>query len=122
MSRYSGVPSKISKCTFPYSGVRKNACNLHFATVSRNRPTESCERVHPIKAKYAFRYSGAQSKNSTCTFCYSGVRKNVYNKAYNNRRLTTILDVRPVKNYEMLRRHTNKYDVHHSFERPTSTK
>ena len=50
--------------------------NLHFATVSYHRPTESYERVHPAKAKCASRYNGASSKISKCTFYYSGVRKN----------------------------------------------
>ena len=51
--------------------------NLHFATVSCNRPAESYERVHPAKAKCASRYSGVPSKISKCTFYYSGARKNV---------------------------------------------
>ena len=51
--------------------------NLHFATVSRNRRTDSCERVHPPKAKCASHYSAVHSQISKCTFCYSGVRKNV---------------------------------------------
>ena len=51
--------------------------NLNFATVSRNRPTESCERVHPAKAKCAYRHNGVPSKIWKCTFYYSGVRKNV---------------------------------------------
>ena len=51
--------------------------NLHFTTVSCNRPTESHERVHPEKAKCAYRYNGVPSKISKCTFYYSGVRKNV---------------------------------------------
>ena len=51
--------------------------NLRFATVSCHRPTESYERVHPAKAKCAYRYNGVQSKISKCTFYYSGARKNV---------------------------------------------
>ena len=51
--------------------------NLHFATASCNRPTESYERVHPAKAKCVHRYSGVPSKISKSTFHYSGVRKNV---------------------------------------------
>ena len=51
--------------------------NLRFATVSRNRHTASCERVHPPKAKCASHYSAVHSQISKCTFRYSGVRKNV---------------------------------------------
>ena len=48
-----------------------------FATVSRDRHTDSCERVHPPKAKCASHYSAVHSQISKCTFRYSGVRKNV---------------------------------------------
>ena len=61
----------------PMRGAIPIAQNLRFATVSRDRPTESYERVHPAKSKCAFRYSGVPSKMSKCTFRYSGVRKNV---------------------------------------------
>ena len=46
----------------PMRGAIPRAQNLRFATVSRDRPTESYERVHPAKSKCAFRYSGAPSK------------------------------------------------------------
>ena len=59
----------------PMRGAIPRAHNLRFATVSRDRPTESNERVHPAKSKCAFRYSGVPSKMSKCTFRYSGVRK-----------------------------------------------
>ena len=36
--------------------------NLRFATVSRNRHTASCERVHPPKAKCASHYSAVHSQ------------------------------------------------------------
>ena len=52
--------------------------NLRFATVSRDRHTDSCERVHPPKAKCASHYSAVHSQISKCTFRYSGVRKNVW--------------------------------------------
>ena len=61
----------------PMRGAIPRAQNLRFATVSRDRPTESYERVHPAKSKCAFRYSGVPSKTSKCTFRYSGVHKNV---------------------------------------------
>ena len=61
----------------PMRGAIPRAQNLRFATVSRDRPTESYERVHPAKSKYAFRYSGVPSKMSKYTFRDSGVRKNV---------------------------------------------
>ena len=51
--------------------------NLRFATVSRDRHTDSCERVHPPKAKCASHYSAVHSQISKCTFRYSGVCKNV---------------------------------------------
>ena len=40
-------------------GAIPRAPNLHFATVSCNRPTESYERVHPAKSKCASHYNGA---------------------------------------------------------------
>ena len=46
----------------PMRGAIPRAQNLRFATVSRDRPTESYERVHPAKSKCAFRYSGVPSK------------------------------------------------------------
>ena len=61
----------------PMRGAIPRAQNLRFATVSRDRPTESYERVHPAKSKCAFRYSGVPSKMSKCTFRYSGVHGNV---------------------------------------------
>ena len=51
--------------------------NLRFATVSRDRHTDSCERVHLPKAKCASHYNAVHSQMSKCTFRYSGVRKNV---------------------------------------------
>ena len=36
--------------------------NLRFATVSRNRHTDSCERVHPPKAKCASHYNAVHSQ------------------------------------------------------------
>ena len=54
------------------------AQNLHFATVSCNRPTESYAMVHPAKSKCASRYNGVPSKISKGAFRYNGVRKNVY--------------------------------------------
>ena len=51
--------------------------NLRFATVSCDRHTDSCERVHPPKAKCASHYSAVHSQISKCTFRYSGVHKNV---------------------------------------------
>ena len=52
--------------------------NFRFATVSRDRHTDSCERVHPPKAKCASHYSAVHSQISKCTFRYSGVCKNVW--------------------------------------------
>ena len=52
--------------------------NLRFATVSRDRHTDSCERVHRPKAKCASHYSAVHSQISKCTFRYSGMRKNVW--------------------------------------------
>ena len=51
---------------------------LRFATVSRNRHTDSCERVHPPKAKCASHYSAAHSQMWQCAFRHSAVRKNVW--------------------------------------------
>ena len=90
----------------PMRGAIPRAQNLRFATVSRDRPTESYERVHPAKSKCAFRYSGVPSKMSKCTFRYSGVHGNVWNE-----RIASAVA-----------RGIQKPSFHHSFERPTSTK
>ena len=90
----------------PMRGAIPRAQNLRFATVSRDRPTESYERVHPAKSKCAFRYSGVPSKMSKCTFRYSGVHGNVWNE-----RIASAVA-----------RGIQKSSFHHSFERPTSTK
>ena len=42
--------------------------NLRFATVSRNRHTASCERVHPPKAKCASHYNAVHSQMWQCAF------------------------------------------------------
>ena len=68
------LPKRAFRTTLPTISTE----NLHFATVSRNRRTESYERVHPAKSKCASRYNGVPSKISKCTFRYSGVRKNVW--------------------------------------------
>ena len=52
--------------------------NLRFATVSRNRHTDSCERVHPPKAKCASHYNAVHSQMWQCAFRLSAVRKNVW--------------------------------------------
>ena len=52
--------------------------NLRFATVSRNRHTDSCEMVHPPKAKCASHYSAVHSQMWQCAFRHSAVRKNVW--------------------------------------------
>ena len=90
----------------PMRGAIPRAQNLRFATVSRDRPTESYERVHPAKSKCAFRYSGVPSKMSKCTYRYSGVHGNVWNE-----RIASAVA-----------RGIQKSSFHHSFERPTSTK
>ena len=87
-------------------GAIPRAQNLRFATVSRDRPTESYERVYPAKSKCAFRYSGVPSKMSECTFRYSGVHRNVWNE-----RIASAVA-----------RGIQKSSFHHSFERPTSAK
>ena len=132
------------------------AQNLHFATVSCNRPTESYEMVHPAKSKCASRYNGVPSKISKGAFRYSGVHKNVYmNQTHDvrgnprhtkitilpqfrtsdqhevtrglrgrsqNLRFNTVLDIRSARNDERVARATSKFAFHHSFGRPISTK
>ena len=134
----------------PMRGAIPRAQNLRFATVSRDRPTESYERVHPAKSKCAFRYSGVPSKMSKCTFRYSGVRKIVHGvgsrprhrkiivlpqfqtpdhhevtKGLHRRRknlhFTTVLDVRRARSDERVARRPREFAFHHSFGRPTST-
>ena len=90
----------------PMRGAIPIAQNLRFATVSRDRPTESYERVHPAKSKCAFRDSGVPSKMSKCTCRYSGVRKNVWNE----------------RMASAVARGIQKSSFYHSFGRPTNTK
>ena len=76
------APSKFHRTVLPKRAFRAMlptifTKNLRFATVSRGRHTDSCERVHPPKAKCASHYSAVHSQISKCTFRYSGVRKNV---------------------------------------------
>ena len=59
-------------------GAIPRAQNLRFATVSRDRHTDSCERVHPPKHKCASHYSAVHSQMWQCAFRYSGVHKNVW--------------------------------------------
>ena len=59
-------------------GAIPGAQNLRFATVSRDRRTDSCERVHPPKHKCASHYSAVHSQMWQCAFRYSGVHKNVW--------------------------------------------
>ena len=56
--------TKLPKRTFRAKPPTISIENLRFATVSCHRPTESYERVHPEKAKCAYRYNGVPSKIS----------------------------------------------------------
>ena len=58
-------------------GAIPRAQTLRFTTVSRDRPTESYERVHPAKSKCAFRYSSVPSEMSKRAFSHSSAHKNV---------------------------------------------
>ena len=51
-------PTTLPKRTFRAMLPTISIENLRFATVSRHRPFESYERVHPAKAKCASRYNG----------------------------------------------------------------
>ena len=63
--------------------------NLRFTTVSRDRPTESYERVHPAKSKCAFRYSGVPFAPAACNKMYETSAGNPrYLAAYKNHRFT----------------------------------
>ena len=71
-------PNFIEQC---FQNERFARCFRQFSPkicVSRDRHTDSCERVHPPKAKCASHYSAAHAQISKCTFRYSGVRKNVW--------------------------------------------
>ena len=59
--------TKLPKRTFRAKLPTISIENLRFATVSCHQPTESYERVHPEKAKCAYRYNGAPFKISKCT-------------------------------------------------------
>ena len=53
------------------------AKNFRFATVSRDRHIDSCERVHPPKAKCASHYSAVHSQISKCTFRIVSLQRRV---------------------------------------------
>ena len=123
----------------PMRGAIPRAQNLRFATVSRDRPTESYERVHPAKSKCAFRYSGVPSKMSKCTChpkcqnarfataaCTKMYEMSAWRRqspaAYKNHRFTTVSNDRPERSDERVPRPAQKFAFHHSFGRPTSTK
>ena len=53
------------------------AQTLRFVTASRDRHTDSCEKVHPPKQKCTSHYSAVHSQMGQFAFGYSGVRKNV---------------------------------------------
>ena len=117
--------------------------NLHFAAVSRDRPTGSYERVHPAKSKCAFRYSGVPSKirftTAACAKMYeTSERCPRHLAAYKNHHFTTqfrkgcsdhvrklhfttVLDVRRARSDERVARAPSKFAFHHSFVRPTIT-
>ena len=103
-------------------GAIPRAQNLRFATVSRDRPAESSEIVHPAKSKCAFRYSGVPYEISKCAFSYSGVQHPRHLAAYKNHRFTTVSNVRPARSDERVAHRAQKFAFHHSFGRPTSTK
>ena len=136
----------------PRRGAIPRAQNLRFATVSRDRPSESYERVHPAKSKCAFRYSGAPSKMSKCMYV-SLHAQNCMKRAHGvgtghikisvlpqsrtsdqhevtkglpvelkNLHFTTVLNVRRARSDEKVARAPSKFAFHHSFGRPTSTK
>ena len=68
------LPKRAFRATLPTIFTK----NLRFATVSRNRHTASCERVHPPKAKCASHYNAVHSQMWQCAFRLSGVHKNVW--------------------------------------------
>ena len=75
--------SKFHRTILPKRAFRAmlptiSAENLRFATVSRDRHTDSCERVHPPNHKCASHYSAAHSQMWQCAFRYSAVHKNVW--------------------------------------------
>ena len=75
--------SKFHRTVFPKRAFRAMlptifTKNLRFATVSRDRHTASCERVHPPKAKCASHYNAVHSQMWQCAFRHSAVHKNVW--------------------------------------------
>ena len=62
-----------------------------FATVSRHRPTESYERVHPAKAKCASRYNGVPFHISKMYESSAGSPGQ--HAAYKNHHFTTVSDI-----------------------------
>ena len=82
-------------------GAIPRAQNLFFATVSRNRTTESYERVHPAKSKCASRYNAIQNFK---------MRISLQQRA--QKCMKPAHDVRGME----------KLPFYHNFECPTSTK
>ena len=99
------------------------AQNLHFATVSFNRPTESYERVHSLKSKRASRYNSVPSKISKCAFRYTAACTKMYESnarrrrqpaPYKNHHFTTVSNLWPARSDERVARATSKFAFHHT--------
>ena len=103
----------------PMLGAIPRARNLHFATVSCHRHTESYARVHPAKSKCPSRHNGVPSKISKCAF---NARRPRQPAPYKNHHFTTVSDVRPARSDERVAPATSKFAFHHSFGRPMSQK
>ena len=128
--RYSSVHSRI--CTFRHSCVRKTVWNnLHFATVSRDPCTASCE-MHGLsrQSKCASPYSRVQSKIWTVYVlvqwraqkCMKHVSDLRSHSRPTKTTVTTVFDVWRARNDETVARRAGKFAFRHSFGRPMSTK
>ena len=151
-SRYNGVPFKISKCTFYYSGVRQNVWiqrTTSEATCGIQKSAFYHSFGHLTSTKWR---EGSPSKSQICVppqfwtpdehettrwlrddpgrfaFHHSFGRPTTTkwregcDGELQSSHFTTVLDVRRPRSDERVARRSQKFAFHHSFGRPTSTK
>ena len=101
--------------------------NLRFATVSRDRHTDSCERVHPPNAKCAHtttpcipKFQNVRFATAACAKMYESINREPTRFAHTEMsRFTTVLDDRRHVFTERVARRQMKFAFRYSFGRST---
>ena len=104
--------------------------NLHFATVSCNRPPnptrgfiQQNQNVRLATTACHPKFKNARFATAACTKMFeSSQRRPRQPAAYKNHHFTTVSGVRPARSDERVARATSKFAFHHSFGRPMSRK